>query len=158
MSNIKITCDSTCDLPQEFYAKYDVEVISLAVTLGDTLHRDGVDITAPELFDYVNETGTLPKTSAISMGEYLDVFGKYVRNLHAKDGKYPVNGHDLGVETRIGDGKVDFEGVFKGLHAVGYEGPVTIEREISGDQQTEDINHARTYLARIIDDVYGSKS
>ena len=77
MSNIKITCDSTCDLPQEFYAKYDVEVISLAVTLGDTLHRDGVDITAPELFDYVNETGTLPKTSAISMGEYLDVFGKY---------------------------------------------------------------------------------
>ena len=77
MSNIKITCDSTCDLPQELYAKYDVEVISLAVTLGDTLHRDGVDITAPELFDYVNETGTLPKTSAISMGEYLDVFGKY---------------------------------------------------------------------------------
>ena len=77
MSNIKITCDSTCDLPQELYAKYDVEVISLAVTLGDTLHRDGVDITAPELFDYVKETGTLPKTSAISMGEYLDVFGKY---------------------------------------------------------------------------------
>ena len=77
MSNIKITCDSTCDLPQELYAKYDVEVISLAVTLGDTLHRDGVGITAPELFDYVKETGTLPKTSAISMGEYLDVFGKY---------------------------------------------------------------------------------
>lgn len=77
MSNIKITCDSTCDLPQELYAKYDVEVISLAVTLGDTLHRDGVDITTPELFDYVKETGTLPKTSAISMGEYLDVFGKY---------------------------------------------------------------------------------
>lgn len=88
----------------------------------------------------------------------LDVFGKYVRNLHAKDGKYPVNGHDLGVETRIGDGKVDFEGVFKGLHAVGYEGPVTIEREISGDQQTEDINHARTYLAKIIENVYGGKS
>ncbi len=78
MSNIKITCDSTCDLPQELYAKYDVEVISLSVTLGDALHRDGVDITAPELFDYVKETGTLPKTSAISMGEYLDVFSKYV--------------------------------------------------------------------------------
>ena len=31
----------------------------------------------------------------------LDVFGKYVRNIHAKDGKYPTNGHDLGEETRI---------------------------------------------------------
>ena len=79
MNNIKITCDSTCDLPRELYAKYDVEVVALAVTLGDTLHRDGVDITAPELFSYVKESGTLPKTSAISMGEYMDVFGKYVK-------------------------------------------------------------------------------
>ena len=79
MSNIKITCDSTCDLPQELYAKYDVEVVSLSVALGEELHRDGVDISAPELFAYVKESGTLPKTSAVSMGEYLDVFGKYVR-------------------------------------------------------------------------------
>ena len=79
MSNIKITCDSTCDLPQELYAKYDVEVIALSVALGEELYRDGVDISAPELFAYVKESGTLPKTSAVSMGEYLDVFGKYVR-------------------------------------------------------------------------------
>ena len=79
MSNIKITCDSTCDLPQELYAKYDVDVLALSVTLGDELHRDGVDISAPDLFAFVKETGTLPKTSAVSMGEYLDVFGKYVR-------------------------------------------------------------------------------
>ena len=78
MSNIKITCDSTCDLPQALYAKYDVEVIALSVALGEELHRDGVDISAPELFAYVKESGNLPKTSAVSMGEYLDVFGKYV--------------------------------------------------------------------------------
>ena len=78
MSNIKITCDSTCDLPQALYAKYDVEVIALSVALGEELLRDGVDISAPELFAYVKESGNLPKTSAVSMGEYLDVFGKYV--------------------------------------------------------------------------------
>ncbi len=77
MSNIKITCDSTCDLPQELYAKYDVEVVALSVALGEELHRDGVDVSAPELFAYVKESGNLPKTSAVSMGEYLDVFGKY---------------------------------------------------------------------------------
>ena len=77
MSNIKITCDSTCDLPQALYAKYDVEVTSLSVALGDALYRDGKDVSAPELFAYVKESGNLPKTSAVSMGEYLDVFGKY---------------------------------------------------------------------------------
>lgn len=78
MSNIKITCDSTCDLPQELYTKCNAEVVSLSVALGDELHRDGVDISAPQLFAYVKESGVLPKTSAVSMGEYLDVFGKYV--------------------------------------------------------------------------------
>lgn len=88
----------------------------------------------------------------------LDVFGKYVRNLHAKDGCYPVNGHDLGHETRIGDGKVDFKGVFEGLHAVGYDGPVTIEREISGEQQILDIRYAREYLTAVIKEVYGEET
>ena len=77
MSNIKITCDSTCDLTQELYAKYDVEVIALSVALGEELHRDGVDISASDLFTYVKNSGNLPKTSAVSMGEYMDVFGKY---------------------------------------------------------------------------------
>ena len=77
MSNIKITCDSTCDLPQELYAKYDVEVIALSVALGEELYRDGANISSQELLTYVKETGTLPKTSAVSMGEYLEVFGKY---------------------------------------------------------------------------------
>lgn len=78
MTNVKITCDSTCDLPQALYAKYDVDVAPLAVALGEELHRDGVDISATQLFDYVKKSGVLPKTSAVSTGEYLDLFGKYV--------------------------------------------------------------------------------
>ena len=85
----------------------------------------------------------------------LDVFGKYVRNLHAKDGCYPTNGHDLGKETRIGEGKVDFRGVFQKLHDLGYDSHVTIEREIHGDQQLKDILASRTYLQNIIDEIYG---
>ena len=85
----------------------------------------------------------------------LDVFGKYVRNLHAKDGFYPVNGHDLGEEVRLGDGKVDFPALFRKLKELGYDAYVTIEREISGEQQDEDIRHAKVYLETIIDEVYG---
>ena len=85
----------------------------------------------------------------------LEVFGKYVRNIHAKDGRYPVNGHELGEETRLGDGKVDFVAFFKKLHEIGYDSYVTIEREIEGEEQMADIIHARDYLRDIISDVYG---
>lgn len=85
----------------------------------------------------------------------LDVFGKYVRNLHAKDGCYPTNGHDLGRETRIGEGKVDFRALFIKLHEIGYNSYVTIEREIDGEQQLKDILESKIYLEKIIKEVYG---
>ena len=83
----------------------------------------------------------------------LEVFGKYVRNLHAKDGCWPVNGHDLGEETAIGKGKVDFRGVITKLHELGYDSYITIEREISGDEQVRDILAAKEYLGSLIEEV-----
>lgn len=85
----------------------------------------------------------------------LDVFGDKVRNLHAKDGRYPTNGRNLGEETRIGDGKVDFRALIQKLHDIGYDSHITIEREINGEKQIEDIRYAKKYLQEIIDDVYG---
>lgn len=80
----------------------------------------------------------------------LDVFGKYVRNIHAKDGCYPVNGKNLGRETKIGEGKVDFKALFKKLKELGYDSYVTIEREISGEQQLIDIREAKVFLEKMI--------
>ncbi len=80
MKKVKVTCDSTCDLTQELYAGYGVEVIPLGVSLGDDFRHDSVDVTAPELFEYVKTSGVLPKTSAISVGEYSERFGKIVEN------------------------------------------------------------------------------
>lgn len=88
----------------------------------------------------------------------LDVFGRYVRNIHAKDGCYPVNGHKLGRETRIGEGKVDFKALFEKLHELGYDSHITIEREITGPQQLKDILESRSYLQAIIAEVYGGGS
>lgn len=78
MAKIKITCDSTCDLTQEIYQKYGVEVLPLGITLGEETYRDGVDVSAPDVFNYVKKTGILPKTSAYAMADYVDVFTKYV--------------------------------------------------------------------------------
>lgn len=78
MLKIKITCDSTCDLTPELYERYNVTVIPLCVTMGDKVYRDGVDTMPQDLFNYVEATGALPTTSAISVCEYEDVFRKYV--------------------------------------------------------------------------------
>lgn len=77
MEIIKITCDSTCDLTTALYENNQIEIVPMGISLGDDFHRDGVDITADELFAFVRETGELPKTAAISIGEYEEVFRKY---------------------------------------------------------------------------------
>lgn len=80
----------------------------------------------------------------------LDVFGRYVRGVHAKDGLYPVNGRELGQEVRIGAGKVDFARLIARLREVGFDGSLTIEREIEGEEQIRDIMDAKTYQNRLI--------
>lgn len=104
---------------------------------------------------YVNlDTANLILYGKANPVDALDVFGKYVRNLHAKDGFYPTNGHELGQECRLGDGKVDFRGVLTKLHELGFDRYITIEREISGEQQAKDIEYAKNYLQNILDEIY----
>lgn len=74
MSKIMITCDSTADLTKELYAKYEATVVPMGVNLGDEFRRDGLNITISDIFEYVAASGQLPKTSAVSVGEYDDVF------------------------------------------------------------------------------------
>ena len=81
----------------------------------------------------------------------LDVFGEYVRGIHGKDGLYPTDGYELGKEVRIGDGKVNYPAFIKRLKEVGYDGAITIEREISGEEQIKDIIHAKQYFERILE-------
>lgn len=80
----------------------------------------------------------------------LDVFGEFVRDVHAKDGCYPTGGKELGEEKPLGEGKVNFPAFIKRLKEIGYDGPLTIEREISGDKQIEDIKAAKAMLEALI--------
>lgn len=80
----------------------------------------------------------------------LDIVGRYVRGVHAKDGEYPTDGYMLGKETRLGDGRVNFPAFIAKLKEIGYDGALTIEREISGEQQREDVLHANRMLLNLI--------
>ena len=80
----------------------------------------------------------------------LDIIGKYVRGVHAKHGKYPTNGRDLGKEYPLGEGDVNFPEFIKKLKKIGYKGALTIEREISGEKQIKDIMSAKKLLESLI--------
>jgi len=80
----------------------------------------------------------------------LDVLGSYVAGLHAKDGLFPTNPKNLGEEVPIGEGKANFPALIERLKRLNYAGPVTIEREISGPRQMEDILKSKAYLERLI--------
>lgn len=78
----------------------------------------------------------------------LDVFGKYVRNVHVKDGFYPTDGQNLGHEVPVGKGRVRFPQFLKRLKEINFDGELIIEREISGEQQTRDIQKTVNDLKR----------
>jgi sugar phosphate isomerase/epimerase len=80
----------------------------------------------------------------------LDVFGEYVKSVHAKDGLYPTNPMELGKEVKIGEGRVRFPQFVQRLKDINYEGAFIIEREISGPQQHADIAASISYLESLI--------
>jgi sugar phosphate isomerase/epimerase len=80
----------------------------------------------------------------------LDVLGHLVRGTHAKDGLFPTDPRKLGEEVPIGKGKANFPKLIPRLHELGYTGPLTIEREISGPQQLEDIKMEKLYLEKLV--------
>jgi len=63
---------------------------------------------------------------------------------------WPTNPRELGKEVPIGKGKVDFPRIIERLKQLNYDGAVTIEREISGPRQVEDVREAKIYLEKLI--------
>jgi sugar phosphate isomerase/epimerase len=84
--------------------------------------------------------------------EALRKVGKYVRSIHCKDGKWAKNpGQEWGQEVPLGDGDVGMENYLRTLKEIGYEGPLTIEREIpqEPERQKAEIGHAVRLLTAL---------
>lgn len=74
---IKISSDSTCDLGR-LVAENDINIVSLSVLLGENEYKDCQNIVPEDIFEYVKNTGVLPKTAAPSISEYEETFSKLV--------------------------------------------------------------------------------
>ncbi|MBQ4096373.1 MAG: DegV family protein [Oscillospiraceae bacterium] len=118
MDKIKVFCDSTADLSEELYKKYDIGIVPLHVTIGDNEYLDTVNINGAKLTELSEKLDVLPKTSAVSVQTYIDIFKPYIDdgykvihiNISSKfsscyqncrlaaqelDGLYPVDSYNL---------------------------------------------------------------
>lgn len=83
----------------------------------------------------------------------LDVLGKHIITVHAKDGDWPpadVQGA-LGMERPLGQGAVGMERFIAKLKAIGYDGLVAIEREAKNPaQRLSDIEQGAKLLRSLL--------
>jgi sugar phosphate isomerase/epimerase len=135
---LKAVCETCAELGVEFWFETGQETpITLLRTIQDVgTGNMGINLDPANLLLY-------GKANPV---DALDVFGTYVRGVHAKDGEYPTDGRDLGQEKPLGEGRVNFPVLVPKLKGLGYTGALTIEREISGPQQNEDIRKAIALL------------
>jgi sugar phosphate isomerase/epimerase len=98
----------------------------------DLLRRTLDDLASPHIkvnFDPANML-------LYDMGDPIravEILGPDIRSVHVKDARRPTVKGQWGEEVPLGQGEVDIRRFIKTLKAVGYRGPLVIEREV-GDQ------------------------
>ncbi|MDZ7370786.1 MAG: sugar phosphate isomerase/epimerase [candidate division KSB1 bacterium] len=81
----------------------------------------------------------------------LRLLGRYVRSVHCKDARWAEKpGREWGVETPLGEGQVNMAAFIAALDEIGYQGPLTIEREIASEAQAKDIEKGVQLLRRLL--------
>lgn len=80
MKDVVITADSTCDLPVDIIEQNNIIITPLTVLLGDDSYRDGIDCFPADIYDYVKQTGVLPKTAAVPPSVYYEIFEEMTKS------------------------------------------------------------------------------
>jgi sugar phosphate isomerase/epimerase len=84
--------------------------------------------------------------------EALGTLGEHVLSVHCKDGDWPPKGKPgaLGEERPLGQGAVGMESFLRQLKAIGYQGPLAIEREVENPaERLRDVESAVTLLREL---------
>ncbi len=74
MRKVAIVTDSTCCLPPELVEEYSIHLARLVILHEGKSYRDGIDITAGEVYRIMRQRKKLPTTSTPSAGDFLDAY------------------------------------------------------------------------------------
>ncbi|HRF01805.1 MAG TPA: sugar phosphate isomerase/epimerase family protein [Pirellulaceae bacterium] len=121
-----------------------------------SLHLETGQETAEGLVQFIDDVGrdnlfvNFDPANMILYGtgepiEALRRIGSRVRSIHCKDATWAASpGNEWGQEVPLGAGAVGMENYLRTLLEIGYDGPLTIEREIpqEPERQKAEIGHA----------------
>lgn len=80
---IKITTDSTCDLPARLLEKHNISVIPLGIVKGGKLYQDGINIRTADIAAHVDAGGEITTTNAVNIADYETLFREETRKYDA---------------------------------------------------------------------------
>ncbi|MDO5554276.1 MAG: sugar phosphate isomerase/epimerase family protein [Planctomycetia bacterium] len=136
---------------------------------GQRLHLETGQEKAENLLAFINDVGcdnlfiNFDPANLIlyGMGDpigSLKAVGHLVRSVHCKDGTTTsgVKGVDWGCEVPFGQGEVNAKNFLATLKEIGYDGPLTIEREIpeEPERQKSEITQALTLIESIKQELF----
>jgi sugar phosphate isomerase/epimerase len=138
---------------------------------GQNLHLETGQEAADTLLKFIGDVGrdnlfiNFDPANMILYGtgnpiEALRKVGRYVRSCHCKDGKWAANpGKEWGSEVPFGQGDVGAETFLRTLKEVGFDGALTIEREIPQEpsRQKAEIGQAVRLLNELKTQILATK-
>ena len=80
---IKITADSTCDLPPEIIKKYNIGITPLYIIKDEKPYKDLVEIEVKDVFEYVESGKGITRSNAINVSEYTEYFTAWLKECDA---------------------------------------------------------------------------
>lgn len=81
--SIKISTDSSCDLPQDLLEQYDIAVLPLTITMGGKSYIDALEITQKDIEAHVDSGGDLPATAAVNVAAFTENFTRFLQDHEA---------------------------------------------------------------------------
>lgn len=137
-------CDHCASNRQALHLETGQEPVDVLIQFLDDVQRDNIFVN----FDPANMI-------LYGAGEpipSLELLGSRVHSVHCKDATWSDRpGETWGREVPLGEGDVDFAAFLKTLQRIGYDGPLTIEREIpqEPERQKAEIGRAIELLQRL---------
>jgi sugar phosphate isomerase/epimerase len=140
----RMICDHCKDNDQALHLETGQEPVDVLIEFLADVERDNLFVN----FDPANMI-------LYGAGEpipALEKLGSRVHSIHCKDATWSDKpGETWGRETPLGEGDVDMAAFLKTLKKIGYEGPLTIEREIPEEpaRQKAEVGGAIALLERL---------
>ncbi len=157
--SIRVTVDSTADIPPERARELNIEVVPLTVLFGDEAFRDGIDLDGEAFYKKLTTSPVTPTTTAPAPAIFEEAYRKLV-----KDGATGVLAISLGsslsstyssavtaAETVSKESGVPFEVVDSHTVSGGFGLPAEIvaREAMNGASLAELKAHAESLLSRV---------